>query len=518
MAAGTNGMPRHCAEMRSPMSKLQKLLRSKLLRSLRARSTNIPRARACVANLHSTFQALAPAGLVSASSVNTRIIRRALHVIVAICLIATVARGGGAYAQSIFWNEQATLDALYQRVLRDPTNVQLTLQYARLAKDSGDYEAAISAYERLLLYNPALPEVKYEVGVLYFLLESYPAARSYFEAVAATPNISSNLRTSATDYLKEIDRRLLPNRFAAYFHTGLRHQSNANAGSSAGLVRFGGQDVALASAFARKSDWNAYALTSLYFEHDLGDRGDTFEIGLGGYYARQFQIKEVNLGAVELQVGPRFLFLPEYVPGTTAKIYGIANDISLGDRPYFRTFGGGISIRSKLNPVTIVETSVEYRDRKFYDSVNYPTAGEQTGELFTYSFAGSGLVFGPVRWLARVSYDWNQSGFTFWSYQRPSVELGMPLTFNLNWFGASRLGVFTPYIGGSFTDFEIPNPLYDPNVTRRDRMWYLGTTLEANVVGQASLRLNVHYLSNDSNIVNFTYRNLAVSFGPSFRY
>jgi hypothetical protein len=94
----------------------------------------------------------------------------------------------------------------------------------------------------------------------------------------------------------------------------------------------------------------------------------------------------------------------------------------------------------------------------------------------------------------------------------------MPITFNLPLFGAGRQGVVTPYIGASLTDFKIPNPAYDPAMTRRDGMWYAGSTFEANVAGQVSLRLNVNYLRNDSNIVNFAYRNLSVSFGPAFRY
>ena len=512
-ATSTNGVPHHGAESGSLVSKLQKIPRS-----MRTRRANIQHAVVYAADLPRMSQALEFACAVVASSVKTMFIRRVLHLIRAICFIATMAYGGAAFAQIFSANTQATLDTLYQRILRDPTNVALTLQYAQMAKYYGDYEAAISAYERLLLFNPTLSEIKYELGVLYFLLESYPAARSYFEAVAASRNISTDSRNNTIAYLKEIDRRLSPSRFTAYFHTGLRHQSNANAGSAAGLVRFGGQDVTLDSAFAKKSDWNAYSLTALNFEHDLGDRGDTFEAGLAGYYARQFQIQRVNLGAAELQVGPRLLFLPEYISGTTTKFYGIVNGVFLGDQPYFRTYGAGMSLRSKLNPVTIVETSIEYRDRKFYDSADYPTAGEQTGELFTYSLVGSGMIFGPVRWFGRVSYDWNRSDFTFWSYRRPSVELGMPMTFNLTTFGASRQGVVSPYVGGSLTDFKIPNPAFDPIVTRRDVMWYVGTTAEANIVGQVSLRLNVHYLRNDSNIINFAYRNLSVSFGPAFRF
>ena len=439
-----------------------------------------------------------------------------VHLCALWCLVSL--HSGAAVAQNAVFSGQAKLDELYKRVLRNPTNVRLTIQYAQLAKDYGDYEAAIGAYERLLLFNPELADVQFELGVLYFQLESYSAARGYFEGVASSRTVSADVRAQASTYIKEIDRRLSPRRFVGFLHTGLRHQSNANAGSSAGLIRYGGQDVVLDTAFAKRPDWNAFAQTTLNYEQDIGNRGDTLEAVFGGYYARQFNIHEVNLGAAELQVGPRLVFLPEYFSNTTTKFYGIVNGVFLGDNPYFRTFGAGASLRSKINPVTVAELSVEYRDRKFYDSTSYPTSSQQTGDLVTVSYAASGLIYGQVRWLARLSYDWNSSVFNFWSYQRPSLELGMPISFDFNLFGAKQSGLITPYIGGNLTDFQAPDPTYDASVTRRDRAWYLGTTLEGSLVGSANFRLNVNYLSNESNIINFAYRNLSVSFGPAFRF
>lgn len=423
-----------------------------------------------------------------------------------------------ACAQILALGGRSDYDALYQRTLRDPTNVRLTLQYAQLAKDRGDYEAAIAAYEKLLLFNPALPDVQYELGVLYYSLESYAAAKTYFEKVATSPRISSSLRDNAAAYLREIERRLSPTHFSGYLNTGLRYQSNANFGSSAGIGEFGGQDFILQPSLAKRPDWNAYVLNDLFFAQDFGNRGDRFEVSLADYYAKQFQINQVDLGVAELQFGPRFVFFPQYFSNTTTRVYGIVNGVLLGDDPYYRTLGSGVSFDSKLNPVTTISTSVEYRNREFYDSTNYPTAGQQTGDLITASFAAKGLVYGPVGWLARLSYDWNASVFDFWSYRRPNAEFGMPVSFDVNVFGASHSGRITPYVGGYVLNFATPNPAYNPSVTREDRTWYVGATLETTIVGQASLRLNVNYLSNDSNIVNFTYRDLSITFGPALTF
>jgi hypothetical protein len=434
-------------------------------------------------------------------------------VIVGACLVCSNLALGQVFPAS-----DRALEELHDRILNDPSNVELTVRYAQMARQRGDYEAAISAYERLLLYNPSLPQLQYELAALYFELESYAAARSYFEAAVSSANLAGDLRDNAKDYITEIDRRLSPTRFTAYLHAGLRYQTNASAGPATDLIRFGGQSVSLDQSFTKQPDWNGYALAVLNFEHDFGDRGDTFEASLGTYYSRQFRVDRVNLGVAELAAGPRFALPSEHVVGASLKLYGIVNGYTLGDREYLRTFGAGASVRAKPTPAMVVESTFEYRDRKFFDSVNYPTAAEQSGDLFTYTLSGSGLIFGPVRWIARVGYDWSRGDFAFWSYDRPFVDVGMPVAFVVPWFGKNQTWVLTPYAGAYFANYDAPDPSVDPNVTRRDREWHVGATLDATLATNAGVRLNVHYARNDSNIANFAYRNFAVSIGPAVRF
>jgi tetratricopeptide (TPR) repeat protein len=407
---------------------------------------------------------------------------------------------------------------LYQRVLNDPSNVQLTIQYAEQAKQRGDYEAAISAYERLLLFNPALSQLKYELGQLYFELESYAVARTYFEASIAAPNTPVNLQDGAKAYIAEIDRRLSPNRYRVYLHSGLRYQSNANAGPGSDLVRLGGQPANLAgTSFASRPDWNAFGLGVLEYEHDFGNaRGDSFEASLAGYYAKQFEVSRVDLGAAELQAGPRFALFPETILGATTKIYGIVNGFTLGDDPYLRTLGGGVSVRWKSSPTLVFDSAFEYRNRKYFDSTDYPNASQQTGDLYTFATSGTGRLYGPVRWLFRTGYDWNSSGFEFWSYKRPFVDVGLSNPVLMPWFNRSWL--FTAYAGLSKTSYSQPDPSVDPAITREDREWHLGLNIDADLAWNVGMRLNLYYQNNDSNLETFAYKNFAVSFGPTIRF
>ncbi|AMN39692.1 tetratricopeptide-repeat containing protein [Rhodoplanes sp. Z2-YC6860] len=429
---------------------------------------------------------------------------------------ATLVWSGLAFGQA-FPGSDRELDSLHERILRDPSNVALSVQYARLAKARGDYEAAIGAYERLLLYDPSLSQLKYELGALYFELESYAVARNYFETALGAANLPGDLRDSAKTYITEIDRRLAVDRFTAYLHAGIRYQSNASAGPSSDLIRFGGQSLSVDRAFAKQPDWNSYGLAVFNYAHDF-NANDSFEASLGTYYARQFHLERVNLGAAELQAGPRFALPLEQLLGASIKFYGIANALTLGDRTYLTTLGGGVSMRTKPTPTTIIEQAFEYRHRKFYDSGDYPTASQQSGDLATYSLSAGGLVYGTVRWAIRTGFDWSQADFAFWSYRRPFIDLGMPMAFVVPWFGSNRTWILTPYIGGSYAQYDAADPSIDPNTTRRDREWHVGATLDAELATNAGLRLNVNFARNDSNVANYAYRNFSVSLGPAVRF
>ena len=79
-------------------------------------------------------------------------------------------------------------DAAFQALFADPGNLDKSFRFAELAVQKGNFEAAISALERMLLINPDLPRVRLELGVLYFRIGSYAIARTYLTRVADNPD------------------------------------------------------------------------------------------------------------------------------------------------------------------------------------------------------------------------------------------------------------------------------------------------------------------------------------------
>lgn len=57
---------------------------------------------------------------------------------------------------------------MLQRMIANPSDLDLAFQYAQASCDAGDYEGAISALERMLIYAPNTPRIQFELGVLYY--------------------------------------------------------------------------------------------------------------------------------------------------------------------------------------------------------------------------------------------------------------------------------------------------------------------------------------------------------------
>ena len=197
-------------------------------------------------------------------------------------------------------------DLLFKRLLIKPDDLDAGFRYAELETELGDYEAAIGALERMLYYNPNLPRVQLQLGVLYFHLRSYEMARNYFEAVLNAPDTPSDIRTEVQTYVAAVDKAVAINQFSIYGQFGLAYQTNANAGPNSPNVLALGQNALLSPQFQKTPDWNAFGLVTVHDFYDFNDqRGDGWESDLIAYYSQQFKVTRLDLGLVELRTGPR---------------------------------------------------------------------------------------------------------------------------------------------------------------------------------------------------------------------
>ena len=99
---------------------------------------------------------------------------------------------------------RAKYDQAFAESLEKPADPDVLVHFAEVAVEFGDIEGAISALERLLLIDAEQPEVKLELGVLYYRLGSTEVARTYLQDVSSSKEATNEIKERANTFLKEM--------------------------------------------------------------------------------------------------------------------------------------------------------------------------------------------------------------------------------------------------------------------------------------------------------------------------
>jgi hypothetical protein len=435
---------------------------------------------------------------------------------------ALLAARGAAAEDGGAAGTKAQYAALLQRTISHPADLDAAFRYAQMATARGDYEAAIGAYDRMLLHNPRLPRVRLELGALYFRLGAYAEAKGYFDQVLAERGTPPAVREKIEVFLAAMRAgpQAAQKEWSFFAQTGLRYQTNAGFGPDSNFVYALGQNALLAKPFRKRPDWNWFGLSTLGWAHPFANGAGALEASLVGYYSKQFQVGRLDLGFLELQFGPRFA-LP-WAKGSSIKVYGIGNVATLAGEPFLASAGGGVSLTLPVSATVTAQPFVEYRNRNFRDSSTYPTADQLTGDLVTTGLIAGGPlpVVKGLSWGARLAYDANRvpSAFAFNSYDRFSVDVLLSYAFTASWAGAPHQVVVTPQAGYSYAKYARPDPLINPTITRADNEWRLGLGFDVQLWKHVGLSTQIQYDAIQSSVRNFTANDLSFTFGPTVRF
>src|SRR5208283_3370548 len=248
---------------------------------------------------------------------------------------------------------EAQKQSLFQQMLRNPANLDIAFAYADIAARLGDYEAAVSTLERMLLFNPDLPRVQLELGVLYFRMGSYQIARDYFDkAIGANP--PPEVRARVEEYLAQIEKRESRHSLSGYVFLGGNYQSDANVAPGSPLIQSPIGPVLLNSQFTRQASGSVFGSGSALYSYDLETQNrDTLEAtavsSLGHYF--NSAVTRLDLSLLEVTGGPRFNFPNGGLIGgwpASVKPYVIGDEVGLGWNQYFAAVGTGLEYDQTL--------------------------------------------------------------------------------------------------------------------------------------------------------------------------
>lgn len=410
-------------------------------------------------------------------------------------------------------------DQLFQQMVRNPKNHELTFEFVRVATARSDYEAAIGALERLLFYNPKLTRVKYELGALYFRLGSYEMARRYFKEALASPDIDPVTKQRVETYLPDTEKQLQQSRFSGFVQTGIRSQSNASFAPAAGVLRLGGQDLALLPTARQKSDINWFGLVGLSHDYDLqNQRGDVLETRAVGYLTEQSRFKDLNVGFVDVSFGPRLALAPELLPGATIKPYVVGGNTWLGGSNYLSTGGAGVSLKFPVNDRFSFGPDFEWRRAEFKTGDTVPVSGFNSGDWFTTGLTASATIAQQIKLDMRGLYRRGDSAFAFQSFDQWAIEAALTMEFAPPFAMMSRNWSVAPFVRRIETRFDAPNPFIDPLTVRSDGQWSVGALFNAPMTRTFGISAAVQYDRTSSSLPNYRLENFSVMFGPTARF
>ena len=134
---------------------------------------------------------------------------------------------------------QEATGILNQAFKENPENLDISFYLGRAAFETGDYETAAMAYERILFSDPNAKRVKLELARTYLKLGSRDIARAYFKSVQAT-NPPPAVWQQIQQFIDTIDQAEQKHFLNGFVTMGLLYDTNVGAVPGEGNICIGG--------------------------------------------------------------------------------------------------------------------------------------------------------------------------------------------------------------------------------------------------------------------------------------
>jgi hypothetical protein len=413
----------------------------------------------------------------------------------------------------------ARRQAILQQMIASPGDLDLALQYSELSAQAGDYEGAISTLERMLIYAPNTPRLQLELGILYYKIGSYDMAQSYFATVLANPNVPPSIASQVRVYIQQVAVEADPPPFSGSWYTGIRWESDANSAPASQSITLNGIDFTLDDTAVAASDWSVLNVGTLHYSYDLQNQGDRIEFDALAYNASYFDLTDIDLTFIETTLGPSFNMKRWGMDKSRLFLYGIGDEVLLGNAQYFDAGGAGARILSFAAERSILDVRVETRFRNFNNTEIRPTSslreGEQTrlGGSYSYLLA-PGLVLIVEGYDQRENADadfyanWEFGGSAgiAWTFSNPiRAEARFPWTLQAGAGGLNRT-------------YDDPDPTINPNAREVDTTFWSRVALVLPVAETWAMIPQVEIRDQQSNYETAEFDDFAATLGLQKRF
>jgi len=414
--------------------------------------------------------------------------------------------------------KRASYRAAFEETLRQPDNAEILLKYAQAAAAAEDYEGAITAYERFLVIDADQPRVKFELGVLYYKLKSYDAARTYFDQARTSGKAGPEVAERSSEFIRDIDRRWGPSRLTGEFVAGIRYSDNP-ASLPTGTLQSYGATVVPNPTFQRRGDFAFIGAASLSHRYDFGrqDSG-TLETDFSFYTAKQFQVTAADVMLLDLGIGPRMELIDGPLSGVQLKPFVSGRYITVGNLPTYWAWGAGLEASVPVADKVRASLVVLGQRRDFVDNAAVPFNSQNSGnngtvaanlraELTTSLEASFGGNY--TRYIAITGFqsygEAGVGGSLTWRFEDPVGINGR------KWTLAGNAAL-------AFATYDQPDPFIQPGTVRSQTDVNLGLLLSVPLDDRLTLVGQTTYFQRSASINNYSFNSFSSLLGIGWRF
>ncbi len=415
---------------------------------------------------------------------------------------------------------EARRDALFQATLADPANLDIAFAYAMTSAELGDFEAAISTLERMLVFAPGLPRIHLELAALYYRIGAFDTAQFHLDEVAKL-DLPAPVRARVTEFGAALNREAKPYRFSGSIQAGVQHHSNANLAPNQEAIIIGGLPVTLNPDARAQSDTNLFALAQLHYVHDLPAQGALFEVDTTLYSTYYFDISRLSMNLVEVAAGPSFNLGRFGWDRARLGAYGIVGASTLDGSLYSRTYGLGTRLRTQVSDRVLLDVLAEARSVDYSNSASYPTVSEQSGENYRAQAKLTALLSPDLMALVTAEARFVNGQTDYRSFS--AYALSARLNYAFSGPTGGILADAAPWslsfaVGGLTRDYKGPDPFLNPGLSETDDAYWVEATLGIPLERDFSAYVTAQYLAQNSNYATREYDGTTLTFGVSKRF
>ncbi|MEN8723327.1 MAG: hypothetical protein ABF335_10600 [Alphaproteobacteria bacterium] len=430
--------------------------------------------------------------------------------------------GGATTAQAdemMSAQERASLEASLEQqrlaALAQPSNMQIQFERAMTAKKLGYTDEAIRVLSMMVDQQPGLARAELELAALYYQSGDYEKAKPHFEAAAASPKASVELKERIAVYLESIDNKLRRSLTTGTLVVGVGFQTNANGGSDDFA------NTANISEVAEADDFNLFASLGVNHNRKVGESDRTVWENSGNLYGSlQLDVDELNLMYAEVSSGLKFGLANDNPMSLNIKPYVKLGYLFLEDTTYLTSPSAGAVMNMQLGDNMVLGVGYDFTLEMYNNSDTRTRAEDRDGDdhMLTVSLGIAATQQDVLSFqldAGKKSADRDE-----WSFD----SLGLSARYSHSFAEAIVPGTLagTLSLGASYYMSEYDAA--DQNLTavglgtivREDDRFVVDAGAVLPLSDTMGISVGASYTMQDSNVSLYEYDNLRVLAGVAF--